>query len=233
MTGQDVLKKAAEHLNEKYVLGVLVPKNNPSWKGPWDCAEFASWCVFQVANRLYGCDNDDTDPAIADAYTGYWQRDARRIGRIVTLKEAAATPGAVVLRYPQPNGLGHVVFSDGRGGTVEAHSTATGVIRAQLANRRWDAGILIPGISYSVADPAVAEPAQPATIIRLTEPTTSGPKVREIQLALEQNGFSPGEVDGIFGPHTAAAVSAYQLSKGLVADGEVGPKTAAELRITL
>ncbi len=42
MTGADVLDKAAQHLSEKYVFGVLVPTNNPNWRGPWDCAEFAS-----------------------------------------------------------------------------------------------------------------------------------------------------------------------------------------------
>src|SRR5438874_10761443 len=40
------------HIGEPYVLGSLAPKNNPTWKGPWDCAEFASWLVFQAADVL-------------------------------------------------------------------------------------------------------------------------------------------------------------------------------------
>jgi hypothetical protein len=47
-TGQDVLKLAQRHVSEKYVLGVRVPKDNASWTGPWDCAEFASWLIFQT-----------------------------------------------------------------------------------------------------------------------------------------------------------------------------------------
>ena len=52
-SGSDLLKKAATHVGEQYLLGVVVPKDNAQWKGPWDCAEFASWCVFQAAGRLY------------------------------------------------------------------------------------------------------------------------------------------------------------------------------------
>ncbi len=40
-TGEKVLQIARQHMGEKYVLGVLVPKNNAGWTGPWDCAEFA------------------------------------------------------------------------------------------------------------------------------------------------------------------------------------------------
>ncbi len=233
MTGLDILNKAAQHLGEKYIFGVLVPKDNPNWRGPWDCAEFASWCVFQVSSRLYGCDNDSGDPALADAYTGYWKRDAQALGQIITVHQAAATQGAVVLRFPQPNATGHIVFSDGGGGTIEAHSTNSGVIRSQLANRRWDVGILVPGINYGAPDLNLDEPAPPQIIVRLTAPNTHGLQVREIQLALDRNGFNPGDIDGVFGPHTAAAVAAFQLAKGLLADGEVGPQTAAALGIRL
>lgn len=53
--------------------------------------------------------------------------------------------------------------------------------------------------------------------------------ILDIQRALAAKGFDPGGVDGIWGRRTAAAVRAFQLSKGLLADGVVGPKTAAAL----
>lgn len=232
ITGDMVVQIARQHVGERYVLGVLVPKNNPNWKGPWDCAEFVSWAVFQKAGTLYGCDRDEGDPATADAYTGYWERDAKSLGQIIPIEQAARTPGAVVLRIPQPGATGHIVISDGVGGTVEAHSPANGVIQSTLANRRWDTGILVSGIAYTQgAGVAVAPPT--ATIYRLTLPMMVGDKVRQIQQALLQKGFDPGSPDGEFGPHTHAAVVAFQLSQGLLPDGEVGPQTAAALGVQL
>lgn len=230
-TGAALLELAGRHLGEKYVLGAPVPKDNPGWRGPWDCAEFASWLVFQVGGRLYGCNNDASSPSVADAYTGYWQRDANALGQVMSVEEAAAIPGACVLRVPGAGALGHIVISDGEGGTVEAHSTKMGVIRSTLAQRRWDKGILVPGIDYT-AGPGVSVPA-PAIVYRLTQPLMTGPKVVEIQQALENAGFNPGVIDGQFGPHTQAAVIAFQLSLGLVSDGEVGAATAGPLGLEL
>jgi putative peptidoglycan binding protein len=232
-TGQDLINKAAAHLNQEYRLGVFVPKNNPNWHGPWDCSEFASWCVFQVCNRLYGCENDNGAPDRAKAFTGFWERDAQTLGRIITVQQASATPGAAVLRFPVPGGVGHIVFSDGSGGTIEAHSRNTGVIRSKLADRRWDIGILVPDITYQTGTQTAEPVAAPATIFRLTDPLMRGAAVSRIQSALEARGFNPGKIDGTFGTHTSAAVIAFQIDQGLVADGEVGTQTAAALGISL
>ena len=231
VTGNAVLQIALQHIGEKYVLGILVPKDNPNWKGPWDCSEFVSWSVFQAARILYGCDKDNGDPASADAYTGYWERDSLKLGRIISLDDAARTPGAAVLRFPQVGAFGHIVLSDGLGGTVEAHSSADGVIRSTLAQRRWDTAILVPGVTYNAGSAVPLVP--PSTIIyRLTQPMMTGDKVKRIQQALIDKGFDPGSPDGEFGPHTSAAVVAFQLSQGLTPDGEVGPQTAKALGIS-
>jgi hypothetical protein len=231
-TGEQLLQIARAHLGEAYVLGVQVPKDNASWKGPWDCSEFASWVVFQAIAILYGCDRDYGDPATADAYTGYWARDATNLGRIVPIAQAASMPGAAVLRTPQVGAHGHIVISDGAGGTVEAHSSKDGVVQLSLAKRRWDTGILVPGVVYTQRPPVSVTP--PATAIyRLMLPMMTGKTVRDIQEALAKQGFSPGQVDGEFGPHTHAAVVAFQLSRGLVPDGEVSSVTADALGVTL
>jgi N-acetylmuramoyl-L-alanine amidase len=229
-TGEDVLHIANQHVGEKYVLGAFVPKDNNSWKGPWDCAEFASWVTFQAADKLYGCDRDFGDPATADAYTGYWDRDARILGQIISLDQAAQTAGAFVLRIPAPGATGHIVISDGRGGTVEAHSSQDGVVTLSLANRRWDMGILVPGIQY--AQGTETQVAPPGSVIyRLTSPVMKGDQVLKIQKALTGADFSPGVIDGEFGPHTSSAVVAFQLENGLTPDGEVGAATAQVLKI--
>lgn len=231
--GERILQLGRRHIGESYVLGSLAPKNNPQWSGPWDCAEFASWLVFQAAQVLYGCESDTSDPASADAYTGYWARDAESLGERISVEQAARMPGAAVLRSPQPGAVGHIVISDGRGGTVEAHSTKAGVIASTLSGRRWDMGILVPEIEYSErgADQEIEGPS--VVIYRLTEPHMSGPRVREIQRKLKEKGFNPGPIDGAFGPSTHAALVSFQASRRLLIDGEVGPTTARALGVTL
>ena len=49
--------------------------------------------------------------------------------------------------------------------------------------------------------------------------------VEELQRRLKAAGFDPGPTDGWLGPKTAAALKAYQQSRGLVVDGEAGPQT--------
>lgn len=55
------------------------------------------------------------------------------------------------------------------------------------------------------------------------------PDWMKIQRRLQKLGFNPGPIDGIRGRLTVAAVKRFQESKGLVADGIVGPKTSAAL----
>jgi peptidoglycan L-alanyl-D-glutamate endopeptidase CwlK len=59
---------------------------------------------------------------------------------------------------------------------------------------------------------------------------SSGPDVTALQTRLKALGFDPKGVDGNFGPGTKAAVIAFQQSKGLSADGVVGPNTTAALQ---
>ena len=59
---------------------------------------------------------------------------------------------------------------------------------------------------------------------------SSGPDVLTLQSTLLQLGFDPRGTDGVFGPGCEAAVIAFQQSKGLTADGMVGPATMAALQ---
>lgn len=229
-TGKEIVALARTHIGQKYVLGAQAPKDNPSYAGPWDCSEFASWLVYQLSRRLYGCVDNGAPPSTANAFTGAWGRDAAETGTKISIAEAARTAGAFLLRVPGSGGIriGHVVVSDGAGGSIEAHSTKCGVIAGTLANRRWDFGILIPWFTYAPGPAvAVSEPAMP--VYRLTDPLVSGPDVRRIQESLQRSGFDPGTIDGMYGSRTMTAVAAFQRAHGLVVDGEVGPVTAAAL----
>src|ERR1051326_7409840 len=56
-----------------------------------------------------------------------------------------------------------------------------------------------------------------------------GDDVTALQRQLAAKGFSPGAIDGDFGPGTEAAVLAFQKGQGLLADGIVGAQTAQAL----
>lgn len=59
----------------------------------------------------------------------------------------------------------------------------------------------------------------------LTNPYMTGEDVLAVQRRLLQLGFDPYGLDGVFGPVTEAAVMAFQQSRGLIANGVIGPET--------
>jgi putative chitinase len=64
--------------------------------------------------------------------------------------------------------------------------------------------------------------SSPPSVLRLG---SHGSQVAELQRKLAEAGFDPGATDGVFGPRTEVTVKAFQLSRGLVVDGIVGPGT--------
>lgn len=76
-----------------------------------------------------------------------------------------------------------------------------------------------------------------ATPVNVTPVTTQpmlrtgsrGDAVRKLQELLNAKGYTCGNVDGIFGSKTYAAVLAFQKANGLAADGIVGPLTWGKL----
>ncbi|HVS84388.1 MAG TPA: peptidoglycan-binding domain-containing protein [Gaiellaceae bacterium] len=70
----------------------------------------------------------------------------------------------------------------------------------------------------------------PSTALK---PGDSGAQVVLLQQALAALGYSPGSTDGTYGPSTKAAVTAFQTTKGLTADGVLGPQTLVALQQAL
>jgi hypothetical protein len=56
-----------------------------------------------------------------------------------------------------------------------------------------------------------------------------GPAVVAVQRALQQRGYAPGAIDGVYGIATEAAVYNFQAAEGVATDGVVGPETAGLL----
>ncbi|MCO5063135.1 MAG: peptidoglycan-binding protein [Rhizobiaceae bacterium] len=91
------------------------------------------------------------------------------------------------------------------------------------------------------------EPALPETTIRLERSQTPVPQARPaasqqslqlgdrqlqaVQAVLKQLGYYQGEVDGLAGPNTSAAISAYQRRMGLSVSGSVDESLLKELGI--
>ncbi|MFL6935607.1 MAG: peptidoglycan-binding protein [Xanthobacteraceae bacterium] len=101
------------------------------------------------------------------------------------------------------------------------------VVLARLAandadvQSRLGAGGAAPGVA---AEPTVV-PADVGALAR----GARGERVRQLQTALAQQGFQVGEIDGDFGPNTAAAVSAFQSAHGLPVTGVADEATQEAL----
>jgi len=231
VNGRELLALAETRIGEKYV-NVQVPKDNRNWHGPWDCAEFASWLVYQATGKLYGCIDNAADPALADAYSGAWVRDTidGRLDRI-TQAESNAIAGAILIRTPPaPGKMGHIAITDGHGGTVEAAGVNLGVRRDKVEGRLWNFIVKVRELAYTST--GFVAPVKPLPyLLTLEMPCIKSALVRAVQRALRDKGVDPGKIDGEYGPHTVAAVEAFQAMNRLVADGICGPLTARKLGV--
>jgi immune inhibitor A len=96
-----------------------------------------------------------------------------------------------------------------------------------------DSGISISEISDSGASMKaqidVRAEAPPTTARPTLRRGSKGADVEHLQTRLTAIGVDPGPIDGIFGSRTLRAVRSFQVDRGLVVDGIVGPKTWAAL----
>lgn len=224
-TGEEILQLAREHLGERCVPGAAVRKDDADWKGPGAPAEFASWLIYQVTGKLYGCKNNTGDPAEEIAEPEFWFRDAQSIGRKTSLKRAARTPGAVVLRPPDAADDWGIAISDGKGGMVEANPRIGQVIEGTLLDKEWSIGVQVPWINYTRGEAVGLNlPKKPISWLREKD-------LMVVQRKLEQEGFNPGPVDGIARLQTQGALRPFQSSHGLTPDGRIDYQTALALGI--
>lgn len=82
------------------------------------------------------------------------------------------------------------------------------VTAAALSSAKPAARLLIPGAGFA---------------------TGGSRQVRALQRTLRRLGFEPGPIDGLYGRRTTRAVRRFQASRGLAADGIVGPHTGQRL----
>lgn len=225
-TGKQFIELAARHIGEKYVLGATVPFENSIYKGPWDCAEFVSWVVYQISGIKAGIRGNES-------YTGYWANDVGKLCTKISISEAAQTFGAILFRSPGYKGIkiGHIAFSDGNGGTIEAKSSKDNVCRSQVKGRQWEYGILVNNVDYEINTAFVFDYSNPPFNFYVTSPIMKHLIVEETKRKLAKINIFHGTIDQIYDTETAKAVSNYQAIKGLVVDGILGKDTLVSLKV--
>lgn len=224
MAREDIVPLARQHIGEEYVFGAMVNYTIATHSGPWDCAEFATWCIYQATGKLLGVEPDD--PRNGDAYTGFWGDDARASGLIVPIQEALDSEGYVLLRIPRSGRIGHIAISVGNGrDVVEAASRNLGVVERSAIGRPWDYGVRIPDEDTDLPENG----SNAGLVFRATRNPRYDRRVEQIQTALRNQGHSPGPIDGRFGPATETAVMQFQLAEGIVVDGIVSRETGNAL----
>src|SRR6478672_11938476 len=102
---------------------------------------------------------------------------------------------------------------------------ATALAASAIALALFTAALL-PGVAFAASG---ANASSHTHRVAVLEPGSGFPTpsraVTSLQQKLAAKGFSPGRVDGRFGPLTRAAVRRFQRADGLAVDGIVGPHT--------
>lgn len=107
--------------------------------------------------------------------------------------------------------------------------THEAVVEFQQANGLTVDGIVGPHTWAALRNPQARPEDVPAGAEGTLQEGNEGPAVTLLQRLLNETGASLN-VDGIFGPQTRGAVTAFQLQHGLGADGIAGPATWGALR---
>lgn len=103
----------------------------------------------------------------------------------------------------------HVGFAIDGDRVIEAKGRDVGVVESRISG--WD----------RFGRP----PFYASRALKLTNPYMRGDDVRELQRALKEQGYDPGQIDGIFDKKTERAVKRFQKASGLKADGIAGKRT--------
>lgn len=121
---------------------------------------------------------------------------------------------AAVMQFQRDNGL-----------------TPDGVVgpNTESALRRPAAEITRPSNSASPQSTGSSAESYPDQSNGLLQLGDTGQSVSDLQLRLKELGFYQGEVSGVYGPETEAAVISFQNSQGLTTDGIVGPQVNSTL----
>ena len=185
-----------------------------------DCSGLLVWAVKALGGSIYHGSN-----TMWNSYTDPDNRGA--VGGSMTI-----APGCAVFQNTDGRRT-HVGLYVGGGKCIEAQGTRTGVVESNLD--AWDEwGELLVKIDGKLVKVELDLPYEAVEIApRTLRKGDSGSDVKELQEALIAAGHDVGKAgaDGIFGSSTLSAVKKFQKEHGLDADGIVGAKTRAALKV--
>lgn len=119
-------------------------------------------------------------------------------------------------------------FDSGNVDGIFGAKTYAAVTAFQKANGLGVDGI-VGKLTWAKLYDATPVNVTPITTQPMLRTGSRGDAVRKLQELLNAKGYTCGNVDGIFGSKTYAAVLAFQKANGLAADGIVGPLTWGKL----
>jgi peptidoglycan hydrolase-like protein with peptidoglycan-binding domain len=90
--------------------------------------------------------------------------------------------------------------------------------------------LAVDGVAGPRTRRALGRRGRPPLGSRVMSVGDRGWDVAGLQFLLRRRGFSPGTIDGGYGPYTATMVRRFQAAKGLTTDGRAGPGTLRALR---
>lgn len=175
----------------------------------FDCRGFTHWCLEQAGIKIDG-----------QGATSQYNTDTNWLEK----GDIADMPECVCCVFvANGNKKEHTGLYISTGETIEC---SAGVQRKSL-DKRWTHYAIPKGL-YTLDEIAEIRKAYPKPK-RIVRNGDRGSDVKEVQEILNAKGYNCGEVDGIFGKKTLAAVKAFQQDHGLTPDGIVGSETWAML----
>ena len=188
-----------------------------------------------VANKSYGWTYTPTDTNYTTR-TGtikLWSkssgggsgRTAAVVAPDMPMLYRGCTGDAVKTLQDKLNTLG---YNSGNVDGIFGAKTYAAVTAFQKANNLGVDGI-VGKLTWAKLYDATPVNVTPVTTQPMLRTGSRGDAVRKLQEMLNAKGYTCGNVDGIFGSKTYAAVLAFQKANGLGADGIVGPLTWGKL----
>lgn len=192
----------------------------------YDCRGLTWWLLQQVGISISSV-----------GATTQWNTEASWARKGSIGKTAApedGRPGAIRLSLPDlpcclfcKNGarMSHTGAHIG-GGVIIDCSTGVTLKKWSAEWTHW----AIPAGLYTAEE---MDAAQEVTVVSVLKTGSKGDAVRNLQAALNMLGYACGEVDGVYGAKTAAAVAAFQSAHRLETDGKAGEATQNALAAML